>query len=137
METGPTFRVKHRDPYSGAAKFHDPADWDAACVGPSQIDEIEPLDDVAATPYRAAALSHLRVLLAIDEYMSTSSDVRLAWITVAITFDLTSVRGWTEVQIANHLGVSPSTLRCATERFREMAGLASVQKAFIRSRAIK
>jgi hypothetical protein len=53
-----TFRVKHRDPYSGAGKFSDPADWDAAYVEPSQIDEIEPLPDVQ-NDYRTAAQTYL------------------------------------------------------------------------------
>ena len=115
--------MKHRDPYSGAGKFSDPADWGAAYVGPSQIDEIEPREDTIS-PYREAALSHLRTLLAIDEFMTVSENPRAAWITVAITFDLTSTRGLSVTEIAGQMGVSPSTLRCdATARFREMAGL--------------
>jgi hypothetical protein len=66
----------------------------AAYVGPSQIDEIEPREDTIS-PYREAALDHLRVLLTIDEFMTVSENPRLAWITVAITFDLISIRGLT------------------------------------------
>jgi hypothetical protein len=65
------------------------------------------------------------VLLPIDAFMTDSENPRLAWITVALTFDLASVRGWTEVQITNQLGVSASTVRRSTARFREMAGLDS------------
>jgi hypothetical protein len=116
--------VKHHDHYSDACKFSDPADWDAAYVGPSQIDEIEPREDTIS-PYREAALDHLRVLLTIDEFMTVSENPRLAWITVAITFDLISIRGSTSVEIAKQLGTSAAEVRRATARFQEMANLDS------------
>jgi len=83
-----TFRVKHRDPYSDAAKFSDPADWDNDCVEPNQIHEIEPLPEVQSD-YRIAALTHMATLKAIDLFMSTASDPRLAWTTVSarVQFD--------------------------------------------------
>src|SRR5271165_3068844 len=66
--------------------------------GNTLLDEIEPLPD-GCRPLR---------------------NVRLAWITVAITFDLTSIRDLTETEIANELGVSSAALRCATAKFREI-----------------
>ena len=127
--------MKHRDPYSGAGKFSDPADWVAAYVEPSQIDEIEPLPDVQSD-YRTAAQTYMATLKTIDVFMSTASNPRLAWITVALTFDLTSIRGLRVTEIAGQMGVSPSALRCSTARFREMAGLDSAGSVqVIRARA--
>jgi hypothetical protein len=114
--------VKHYSDLGFDPKFSDIADSDLASYTAHPIDTIEPLPEVQSD-YRTAAKTHMATLEAIDFWMSNAANPRLAWITVALTFDLTSVRGWTEVQIANHLGVSPSTLSRATARFREMAGL--------------
>ena len=54
---------------------------------------------------REAALDCLRTLLAIDAYMADSENPRLSWVTVALTFDLTSIRGLSLTEIASQLGV--------------------------------
>jgi hypothetical protein len=117
-------QVKHYSDFGFDPKFCDIAESDLASYCEHPVDILEPLPD-EQTEYRRAALAHLRVLLRIDECMSNSESPRLAWITVAITFDLTSIRDLTETEIANQLGVSPATLRCATAKFREMVGLDS------------
>jgi hypothetical protein len=119
-----TFRVKHHSDLGFDHKFHDVADSDLASYAAHPIDEIEPLPD-NPDPYRGAALDHLQVLLAIDEFMTVSENPRLAWITVAITFDLISIRGLTPVEIAKQLGTSAAEVRRATARFQEMANLDS------------
>jgi hypothetical protein len=63
--------------------------------------------------------------------MSTSSDPRLAWITIAITFDLTSTRGLSLTGIAAQMGVSPQTLSRSTAEFREMTGLDQAATDFV------
>lgn len=65
------------------------------------------------------------MLLAIDEFMATASDPRLAWVTVSVVLDLTSIRVLSLTEIASQMGVSPAALRCATAKFREMVGLES------------
>ena len=65
------------------------------------------------------------MLLAVDDFMATSSDPRLAWITVAITFDLTSIRGMSESEIAGQMDISPQTLSRSTAKFRQAVGLDS------------
>jgi hypothetical protein len=64
-------------------------------------------------------------LRTIDVFMSTSSNPRLVWITIAITFDLTSNRGLSVAEIAGQMGISPQTLSRATAEFKKMAGLES------------
>ncbi len=90
-------------------------------------------------PYRDAALSHLRTLLAIDEFMTNAekSAIRVdGWTVCSIVFDLTSVRDLSLAEIANQLGVSAATMSRATARFREMAGLdAAGSVRAIRTRA--
>jgi len=66
------------------------------------------------------ALTHLETLKAIDVWLSTSTDVRLAWVTVAITFGLTSTRGWTLAAIAKTIGVSESTLTRSKAKFAKL-----------------
>jgi len=56
MEIGPPLTVKHYFDPGFDSKFRDVAEWNSACVGPNQIDEIEPLDDAATTPYRNAVV---------------------------------------------------------------------------------
>lgn len=87
--------MKHRDPYSDTGKFHDPADWDVAYVEPSPI----------------------------DTFMMDSEDPRLVWITVAITFHLTSIRGLSVTEIAGQMGVSAATVSRATAEFKRLANL--------------
>ena len=81
-----------------------PAEWDKACTGPNVvIDELEPMVD-EPTSYRRAAQSWLELLKAIDIWLATSSDTRLAWVSVAITLNLTSTRGMASAEIARQLG---------------------------------
>jgi hypothetical protein len=115
--------VKHHELYSDAAKFSDPSAWDCASYTPDMCAEMgEPLPDVQSD-YRTAAQTHIATLKAIDVFMATASNPRLAWITVALTFDLTSVRGLSLTEIAGEMGVSPQTLSRSTAKFQELAGL--------------
>ena len=85
---------------------------------------MEPLPD-APTSYRAASLGHLETLKAIDVWLTTSPDPRLAWLAVALFYNLTSVRGWSLAAIAKEVGVSESTLARNKARFAELLGLGS------------
>jgi hypothetical protein len=76
-----------------------------------------------ANSYLTAALARLEALKAIDVWLSFSSDVRLAWVTVATTFNLTSTRVMALVEIAEQLGVRESTLTRSKAKFAELIGL--------------
>ncbi len=112
---------RHWDPQD--SRFHDPAQWDAASYPAHQIADLEPMSyDVSA--YREGALSCLRLLGAIDSFMMASKDSRLAWCTVALVLDLTSVRPWTEAELAGKLGLEPATVHRSVSKFRKMSGVA-------------
>jgi len=85
------------------------------------VDEIEPLPD-RATDYRSAALDHLKALSAIDLRLSTATDARLAWVTVAMVFNLTSCRNCTLPAIAKAIGVSESRLARSKAKFVKLVG---------------
>ena len=78
-----------------------------------------------ASDYRAASLKHLEALKAIDVWLSTATDPRLAWLAVALFYNLTSVRGWSLAAKAKEVGVSESTLARNKARFAELLGLGS------------
>jgi len=46
--------------------------------------------------------------------MTATEDPRLAWVAIAITLDLTSIRALTEVQTANQLGVPAAAVSRST-----------------------
>jgi hypothetical protein len=98
---------------------------DKASYESHPCDEIEPPPD-APNDYRQAALYHLQLLYAVDRYMETAPDARLAIIAISITLGWPSTRGLTVPEIAGQLGVSAATITRACARFREMSGLGSV-----------
>jgi len=110
----------HRD--GGSDNDLDPAGWNRASYSAHPIDEIEPICD-APNPYRQAALHHLQLMYAVDEFITAAPDARLAVVAVAIVLGWPSTRGLSVPAIAEQLGVSTSTMGRACARFREMAGL--------------
>jgi hypothetical protein len=108
----------HRDRGSDS-DFNDPGGWNKASYFDDPIDSIEPLPDVP-NDYRAAAIYHLQLLFAVDEFITTAPDARVA---VAVTLQWPSVRGLTVPEIAEQLGCSPATIPRACTKFREIAGL--------------
>jgi hypothetical protein len=91
-------------------------------VSPDLLDEIEPLPD-APNDYRQAALYHLRLMYAVDEFLSAAEDARLAVIAVAVVLGWPSARGLSISNIADQIGCSPSTLTRSIARFKAIAGL--------------
>jgi hypothetical protein len=67
----------------------------------------------------------MRTLLAVDEFVTTSTDARLAGISVAVVFRLTSVRGFSVDYIAGQIGCTPAALTRSIARFRALAGIDS------------
>jgi hypothetical protein len=85
----------HRD--GDADNDLDPAGWNRASYSAHPIDSIEPLSD-EPNSYRAAALFHMRLMWAVDEFNTAAPDARLAIIAVGITMGWPSVRGWTRAR---------------------------------------
>jgi hypothetical protein len=106
------------------SEFNDPAIWNAASYTPDPCDEIEPLPDVA-NPYRERALGYLHLLLAVDSFMTTTTDARLVWVGISIALRLTSVRGLTLAAIAGQLGVTEAAESRAAAKFTRLANLDS------------
>lgn len=63
-----------------------------------------------------------------------ADDARLAWISVALTFNLVSVRGWTLPAIAKQIGVPESTLARNKRAFEKLVGGDVFGAAFIKIR---
>jgi hypothetical protein len=107
---------------AGTDDFDDPAAWNRASYNHHPCDDFEPLPDVP-NPYREAAIFHLGIMLAVDQFVETAKDARFAIIVVAIVLGWPSARGFTLTEISDQLGVSALTITRACDRFREMAGL--------------
>jgi hypothetical protein len=85
--------------------FNDPGGWDKASYSAHPIDSIEPLSD-EPNPYRTAALHHVGIMYAVDDFITAAPDARVAVVAVAVVLGWASARGWTVPEIAEQLGVS-------------------------------
>jgi hypothetical protein len=111
----------HRD--CGSDNDLDPARWNRASYTPDILAEIgEPLPD-ARNEYREAAIYHLQLMYAVDEFLTAAPDARVAVVAVAVVLGWPSARGLTLGDIADQLGCSPSTLGRSIARFKALAGL--------------
>jgi hypothetical protein len=104
-------------------EFCDPGSWDAASYWPDMASEIDGALDLAPNSYRERSLSCLAVVKAIDEFVSQSSNARLAWIGVSLGLGLDSTRGMTAAEIARQLECSEQMVRGSTSRFLKLTGL--------------
>jgi hypothetical protein len=112
------------DPTGSNHDQNDPAEWCSASYERHPCEDIEPLPE-PVNEFRSAAKTYLRTLQAVDEFLSASTDAKLAWITVAVVFKLTSVRGFSVDYIAEQIGCSVQALTRSIARFRAMSGLDS------------
>jgi hypothetical protein len=102
----------------------DPAGWDRASYNHHPCDDFEPLPDIP-NPYREAAIYHLQIMLACDEFVTGAQDARLAVVSVAVVLGWPSTRDLTLGNIADQLGCSLSTLSRSITQFKTLAGLDS------------
>jgi hypothetical protein len=109
---------------AGLNDFDDPATWDRASYSAHPIDSIEPLSD-EPNGYRAAALHHLGIMYAVDDFITAAPDARLAVVAVAVVLGWPSARGLSVGNIAEQLGCSLSTLTRSIARFKALARLNS------------
>jgi hypothetical protein len=114
--------MRHFHEPAGSNDFDDPATWDAASYSAHPVDSLEPLPD-APNDYRAAAIYHMRLMYAVDEYITAAEDSRLAVVAVAVVLGWPSARGFSVGNIAEQLGCSLSTLTRSIARFKTLAGL--------------
>lgn len=114
----------HFDRGSDNDTFNDPSDWRRASYESHPVDSTEPLSDIP-NPYREAAIYHLQIMLAFDEFVTGAQDARLAVVSVAVVLGWPSIRGLTVPDLADQLGCSLSTLTRSIARFKTMAGLDS------------
>jgi hypothetical protein len=116
--------VKHhfRDYTGSTYDSIDAAERGSASYNRHPCDDFEPLDD-APSPYREAAIGGLKVLSAMDDFLTAADDKRTGWIAVAIVLKLTSVRGLTVPNIAGQLGFTTNALTRSNARFKTLAGL--------------
>ena len=115
-------RMNHHRDCGSDSEFDDPASWNKASYFDDPIDSIEPLPE-APNGYRQAAIFHLQLMFAVDEFLTAAEDSRLAIVAIAIVLGWPSTRGLNVPEIAEQLGVSTATITRACARFREMAGL--------------
>jgi hypothetical protein len=73
----------HIDRGSDSDTFNDPSNWRNASYDHHPCDDFEPLPDVP-NPYRQAAISHLGLMFAVDEFIMAAQDARFAVIVVAV-----------------------------------------------------
>lgn len=115
--------MRHFHEPIGLNDFDDPATWDAASYSAHPVDSIEPLSD-EPNGYRTAAIHYLGIMFAVDQFLETAPDARVAVVAVAVVLGWPSARGFTLGDITDQLGCSPSTLTRSIARFKTMAGLA-------------
>jgi hypothetical protein len=94
---------RHRDCDSDS-DFNDPAGWNKAAYFDDPIDSIEPLPDIS-NPYREAAIYHLQLMYAVDQFLETAPDAQVAVVAVAVVLGWPSARGFTLGNITTNSGV--------------------------------
>jgi hypothetical protein len=115
------------DPYASGSC--DPAQWAINSYCPDPLAGLEPIAETP-NPYRDYSWSCLRILLAVDAFITSSRDPRLAWYAVVFTLKLGSLpRGMSGAELAKAIGVAPAAVSRSVSRFREMAGLDSPEEA--------
>jgi hypothetical protein len=114
--------MRHFHEPAGLSDTNDPATWDAASYNHHPVEDLEPLPDIP-NPYREAALFHLQIMLACDEFVTGAQDARLAIVAVSICLGWPSTRSLSIDNIANQLGCTPTALTRSVARFKTLAGL--------------
>jgi len=115
--------MRHFPDPAGFNDSIDPAGWNRASYTPDLLAELgEPLPDIPNS-YQQAAIYHLQLMYAVDEFLTAATDSRLAVVAVAIALGWPSTKGLTLGNVADQLGCSLSTLTRSIARFKAMAGL--------------
>jgi hypothetical protein len=94
----------HRDCGSDNDLDGDRARWNRDSYSAHPIDSMEPLSD-EPNGYRAAAIHHLGIMYAVDDFITAAPDARVAVVAVAVVLGWPSARGFSIGDIADQLGV--------------------------------
>ena len=79
--------MRHYHEPAGPSETNDPAGWDRASYTPDLLAELgEPLPE-PVNRYRQAALYHLQLMYAVDDFITAAKDARFAVIVVASCSD--------------------------------------------------
>jgi hypothetical protein len=112
----------HRDQDSDSDTC-DPSQWNRASYTPDILAELgEPLPEVP-NGYREAALYHLRLMYAVDEFLMAAPDARVGVVAVAVVMGWPSARGLSISNIAGQLGCTTAALTRSIAQFKTLAGL--------------
>ena len=84
--------MNHHPDRGSDSEFNDPGGWNKASYFDDPIDSIEPLPD-KPNGYRQAAIYHLQLMFAVDEFVTAATDARVAVVAVAVVFGWPSARG--------------------------------------------
>jgi hypothetical protein len=95
--------------------FDDPASWNRASYNHHSCDDLESSPDVS-NPYRAAAIFHLQLMFAVDEFLTDAPDARVAVVAVAVVLSWPSTRGLTVGNIATRLACTRPARRLNRRR---------------------
>jgi hypothetical protein len=116
--------VQHHIDRGSDPEFCDASTWNRASYSAHPIDEIEPLPD-ASNDYRQAALYHLQLMYAVDEFITAAPDARVGVVSVAIALGWPSIRGLGIDNISDQLGCTTAMFTRSIARFKTMANLDS------------
>jgi hypothetical protein len=115
----------HFDRGSDSDTFNDAGGWNRASYTPDLLAELgEPLPE-AVNGYRRAAIYHLQLMFAVDEFVTAAPDARVAVVAVAVVLGWPSARGLSIDNTSSQLGCTPATLARSISRFKAIAGLDS------------
>jgi hypothetical protein len=103
-------------------QFSDPADWTSACYTDDPVDSIEPID-TSASDYREISVRFLRIMQLVETHVMGARDARKAFLEISLALGLQSIRGMTETEVAEYLGITRQALSRGVARFLRMSGL--------------
>jgi hypothetical protein len=75
--------MNHHPDRGSDSDFNDPGGWNKASYFDDPIDSIEPLPD-KPNEYRQVAIYSLGIMFAVDEFLETAPDARVAVVAVAV-----------------------------------------------------
>jgi hypothetical protein len=117
--------MRHFHEPAGSNDTNDPARWDRASYERHSCEDLEPID-LEPNGYREAAVFHLKIMFAVDEFVTGAEDIRLAVVAVAVVLGWPPARNLSVDNIAGQLGCTPAALTRSIARSRRWPGSGAV-----------